>query len=351
MNKLKISIIVPVYNVDYYLEKSINSILGQSFRDFELILVNDGSTDSSLEICQKYQKKDNRIILIDKLNEGIEITRRVGMSYAKGDYITYLDCDDWFCEDALKKMYEAAITTDSEIVVGSFIRVMDSFGFIKKKGFNLIKEDLVIDNKLFMNDYYKNFFGINIFPVTVWAKLYKKSLLDSVDIAIGGCSTCDDLFSNIQVFPEAKKIHFINDSLVYYRFGGLTSKLNEAVIVDAILLYNIKKRMIVKYELFDLTKYIVIEAKNYLATYIRMLIEYKGDDKQFVFDKVKEITNKEEYLEISKLISGEGYLKNDFVNALIDNDVASMIQIQEVLYKKQRIKNKALKIISRILKF
>lgn len=92
---MKISIIVPIYNVEKYLERCILSIIKQTYQNIEIILVNDGSTDSSIEICKKYSKIDSRILLIDKENGGLSDARNVGLQVAKGDYVLFVDSDDY----------------------------------------------------------------------------------------------------------------------------------------------------------------------------------------------------------------------------------------------------------------
>lgn len=102
----KVSIIVPIYNAEKWLEKCINSIIKQSYHNIEILLVNDGSTDKSLEICQKFAKKDNRIIIIDKPNEGVSKSRNIGIEKATGEYIKFVDSDDWLEENTCEELVE-----------------------------------------------------------------------------------------------------------------------------------------------------------------------------------------------------------------------------------------------------
>ena len=104
----KLSIIIPVYNVEKYLPKCLESILGQSFKDFEIICVNDGSTDNSLQVLQTYKKQDGRIVIVDKKNEGSGIARNLGLSTARGNYVYFVDSDDWLENYALEKMIHKA---------------------------------------------------------------------------------------------------------------------------------------------------------------------------------------------------------------------------------------------------
>ena len=102
-----ISIIIPVYNIEKYIEKAIVSVVNQTCPDFELLLINDGSTDSSYEICKKWEEKDNRIKVISKENGGVSSARNLGMELAKGEYLFFLDGDDWIREDCFEKLLEA----------------------------------------------------------------------------------------------------------------------------------------------------------------------------------------------------------------------------------------------------
>ena len=121
----EISIIVPVYNVEKYLEKCIKSILNQTFTDFELILVNDGSTDKSGVICDNYKNIDDRIIVIHKKNEGLSSARNSGLDIAKGRYIGFVDSDDYINNDMYHKLYEALIKNNSDISICKFVKVYD----------------------------------------------------------------------------------------------------------------------------------------------------------------------------------------------------------------------------------
>lgn len=130
-----ISIIIPVYNTERYLAQCIRSCLDQSFKDFELILVNDASTDSSLDVCKTYASLDYRVSIINKpMNEGVDKARFSGLERAKGEYVTFIDSDDWLngC-DVLRVMYEKAEETGADYVEIGMQRVMDRYKLIKKQ--------------------------------------------------------------------------------------------------------------------------------------------------------------------------------------------------------------------------
>ena len=118
----KISVIVPVYNIEHYIEECIKSILNQTFKEFELLLVDDGSTDSSLNICRGYEKKDNRIKVIHKKNGGLSDARNVGIEKACGKYICFIDGDDFIANDTLENMYNLILKNNSQIAVCNMVR-------------------------------------------------------------------------------------------------------------------------------------------------------------------------------------------------------------------------------------
>ena len=130
MNK-RLSIIVPIYNVDKYLERCIQSILNQKYSNFELILINDGSTDNSINIFNKYVANNKNIILIDKLNEGVSIARNVGLEKASGEYVTFVDADDYVDES----IYEIAFNNieQDNLDIVEFGLYHESNGIINKE--------------------------------------------------------------------------------------------------------------------------------------------------------------------------------------------------------------------------
>ena len=117
MNKPKISVIVPVYNVEKYIKKCLDTIISQTFSDIEIICVNDGSTDSSRKILEEYKNKDSRIIIIDKKNGGLSSARNAGMKVAMGEYISFIDSDDWIEETMLEKLYNNMTTLNTDITI------------------------------------------------------------------------------------------------------------------------------------------------------------------------------------------------------------------------------------------
>lgn len=164
--KPKISVITPIYNASEHLKITIDSVLSQSFKDFELILVDDGSVDNSLEICKKYAESDSRIIVIHQENQGVAIARQSGLVKTTGDYIIHLDADDFFFSDALERLYRHAIDTDSDIIIGNYeVSYPDSCSEICSYSYKTLASDQLID-KIFLGKIHG----------ALWNKLIKKEM-------------------------------------------------------------------------------------------------------------------------------------------------------------------------------
>lgn len=151
----KLSIIVPIYNVELYLEKCIKSILNQTFRDFELILVNDGSKDNSLDICYKYKKLDNRVIVVNQLNGGVSKARNAGLDIANGEWIGFVDADDYIDDDFYETLISEAMKFGNAEIVCGGVRVIDAEGEEKEHlQYKNVPKDTIL---LSRNDAYIHF--------------------------------------------------------------------------------------------------------------------------------------------------------------------------------------------------
>ena len=171
--KKKLSIIVPVYNCEKYLEKCLNSLTNQTLSNIEIILVNDGSKDNSLEICKKHAKKDDRIIVLNQENSGQSKARNVGLAHAGGEFITFVDSDDWVDENYYEKLVNACEKYDADIACASIIRERKNF---KKFRINYTKEQVItkiqekIDTAKVPDMCY------------VWNKVYKREYLHNLGL-------------------------------------------------------------------------------------------------------------------------------------------------------------------------
>lgn len=178
--KPTISVIVPIYNVASLLPQCIESILNQTFSDFELILVNDGSPDESHQICIDYQKTDQRIVIVNKKNGGLLSARKAGLKEAIGEYIAFVDGDDWVDKDFLQAMYHLMIINEVDLVITGHIREFEgkceTISPYNKAGVYVGESlDKIVEKMIYSGTFCRH--GISTY---VWNKLFRKSLLDNV---------------------------------------------------------------------------------------------------------------------------------------------------------------------------
>lgn len=200
-----VSIIIPVYNVEKYLERCILSVINQSYKDIEIILVNDGSTDDSLKICQKYETLDKRIILIDQKNAGLSGARNSGLKYASGEYIVFIDSDDYVSVNYIKNLLLAAKEKNLDIVQCFYVLTNDKTDSYPNDTYN--SKDVKIISKIDALNKRK-------YKVTAWAKIYKKEILDHFQFREGIIHEDDD--SYYKLIDRANSIGVLDEVLYYY---------------------------------------------------------------------------------------------------------------------------------------
>lgn len=204
----KLSIIVPIYKVEKYIENCIKSILNQSFDDFELILVDDGSPDKCGEICDNYAKIDDRIKVIHQKNGGLSSARNSGLKVAIGSYIGFVDSDDWIESTMYEDMYKLAVKYNADIVQCDFINAIDES--IKVK--NNTECYSIIDNIECLNNLYNEKF---IKTVVSWNKIYKRELFEEINFPTGKIH--EDEFTTHKLIYKSNKIITLDKKLYYYR--------------------------------------------------------------------------------------------------------------------------------------
>ena len=222
----KVSIIVPIYNVEKYLSRCLDSLVGQTMDDIEIITVNDGSLDNSLSILRDYSKKDSRIIVINQENYGVSEARNAGIALARGEYIAFVDPDDWIEKDMYTTMYQKAIEYDCDIVMCSYVREFNSHSKIKEfdlpRELYLPKEELnsFILRRLIgpINDEIANPELLDAWG-PVWSKMYKRDLLINNAISftdLKEIGTNEDSLFNMEAIYYSESCCFINKPLYHY---------------------------------------------------------------------------------------------------------------------------------------
>lgn len=233
-----ISIVIPIYNAERFLPKCLDSILDQTYTNLEVICVNDSSPDNSLEVLNKYAEKDSRIRMVDKENEGVSAARNAGLSVASGEYVMFVDADDWIdpktCQTAVDAMTEYQV----DVVLWSYVSENHGNQSFKK----LFNGDMVFEEEICKQRLHRRFVGIVDDELAhpeladalcpVWGKLYKWEVIQKsgarfVDLSEIG--TYEDGLFNLEVFGEVKKAVYLDKCFYHYRrdnTGSATSKYN-----------------------------------------------------------------------------------------------------------------------------
>ena len=221
-----ISVIVPVYKVEKYIHKCVDSILAQTISDFELLLVDDGSPDNCGKICDEYAKKDSRVIVIHKENGGLSDARNVAINLAKGEYLTFIDSDDYVAENHLETMYSALIKTESDIALANITSFND-------EGYDESLYKPTTEIKTLIN---KDIFTTINRP-NACAKLYKKTIYSDIRFPVG--RLYEDVFIWHELLAKANRVVLTGTNTYYYllRTNSIMHqkyKLQSTDIIDAL---------------------------------------------------------------------------------------------------------------------
>ncbi len=217
-NRPKVSVIVPVYNCEKYINTCLESLINQTLKDIEIICINDGSTDNSLKILKEYAEKDCRIKILTKGNEGLSAARNDGLKISTGEYIGYVDSDDWIDTDFYEKLYTAATKHNSETACANIMR----FGNDKERyRLKYDKEELFTDNEkklktagIPLNNY-------------VWNKIYKRESLVKLNIPFIEGKAYEDISWSIRVIYGLKGLVTVPDTNYYYRRTSSSIRLSK----------------------------------------------------------------------------------------------------------------------------
>ncbi|MDL2246076.1 glycosyltransferase [Methanobrevibacter sp. OttesenSCG-928-K11] len=276
---MKVSVVVPVYNVEKYLNDCLDSLINQTLEDIEIICVNDGSTDNSLAILEKYQNKDNRIQIITRENGGLSAARNTGMEYTKGEYISFIDSDDWIELDTYEILYEFAKSKDLDILMFPFNFYNDDTGEIYQTQYNSLEViDSSFDEKIFnYKDVKKSLFKISH---SAYNKIYKSSFLSNIDAHFEEGLNYEDIPFFFLTFLNTDKVSIIRKSLYLYRIrdGSITTSGSEESYgifkILTIFLNLMKEKNLFEELKQDILMYLIVNIK---FVYIRLNEKFRND--------------------------------------------------------------------------
>lgn len=246
-----VTIIIPVYNMELYLKKCMDSIFAQTYKNLQIILVDDGSKDNSLALCDAYQQEDTRIEVIHKSNGGLGFARNSGMEKAKGDYIFFLDADDWISDDCMEKLMKVVETKPYDIVKGLHYLVKKnevvltsysySSGVVKRNG---TKEEIERYHKIKT----KSTFG------TAWGTFYKREFLEKYQLLFDENRVIflEDVLFNLKVFSHNPQFYVLCEPVYYYliREGSIMNSRRENVSTQLLNLNRVYSRYLTERETY-----------------------------------------------------------------------------------------------------
>lgn len=269
----QITVIVPVYKVESYIDRCVESILSQSFRDFDLVLVDDGSPDGCPQICDAYAEKDDRITVIHKRNGGLSDARNAGINWAMehsdSEWLAFVDSDDYIHPDYLKTLFETAEKEEADLVICDFVRVNEQGEIVEKKHtfIDLVTED---KNRLFQILY------SNWRVIPAWNKLYHKHIFDDLRFAFGKIH--EDDFAIHHVLWNCRKAAIIPAGLYYYlqRANSIMKTETPKSRLDSLEAMIERYEFGLSHQLLDLTKI----PTNDLHMYSSLKPSLKGAEKK-----------------------------------------------------------------------
>ena len=306
-----VSVIVAVYNQEPYVGKCLKSIINQTYRNLQIIVVNDGSTDDSLKIIERYKEKDNRIVVISKKNDGVAFARRDGLHIAEGKYVIFVDSDDYLTLSATEKLVELSEKYQVDSVIGDYYR---KTGPIVRKVNSIPKNftNIILSQKDLIDKYYISFFGVNILPVRVWGRIYRKDVIDRAmqsEVLHHKCWFEDEFF-NVMFHPYLSSLYLSEIPVCIYRYGGITCRFNPK-LTELFDFSDIRIKLLDKYRYERGYIPLFIEYKNILYGELLQRIQYLHQDKKDLLKYIStEISNR--YL-VKRM---RDYLKNDIPEGL-----------------------------------
>lgn len=312
---MTVSVVIPVFNVEKYIEKCVNSIASQSYQYIEIILVDDGSTDQSGKICEKLKNKDSRIKVIHKKNGGQSEARNFGIEYATGEWITFVDSDDFVAPDYVQYLLDLNKKYGTDISIASFTYMANGKKIDHSTGEEVKMEVQEALRRMLLDD------GFDMGP---WAKMYRTKFFKKIHFPVG--KLFEDSFTTYQIFAEAKSISFGSKSIYYYvnrSNSTVNGKFNEKkfdliemnkkmeLFIDKnypVIAPEAHRRVVWAY-FSTLNQVIMSHDKNIINKYSKYLVECILGEKKFILgQRFVPRRDKVGYLAL-KVFGLTGYLK------------------------------------------
>lgn len=303
-----ISIIIPVYNVETYVEQCLNSVLEQNFQNYEVILVNDGSTDGSLPICEKIAQKDARIKIFSIDNGGVSRARNYGIGCASGRWIMFLDSDDYLLEDALQLLVDHITDSVQEICANYITNKME----VLAEGKQIVDARDVIDA---MNDPINNQSLPSCYQLqsstlsAVWGKLFLSEIIKREKILFDEkLKLSEDMFFHVCYLKAIQKVLLINNPVVYYRENteSASRKFKDTYVDDRIYLFELMERSEIHAPIYVVSTMMLLNCQVEDATV--------GEKRRYFEEKIKSFWKRNKGILVE--VKGKQYSLGKFQNII-----------------------------------
>lgn len=298
---MKVSIIVAVYNIEKYVERCIKSIIAQTYADIEILLIDDGSTDSSGIICDCYAKRDYRVKVIHKENGGLSDARNTGLVNATGDYLCFVDGDDWIHKDIIRSLINIAKKNDADIVSCNY-KIVDKY--VKDIDYDDIKSIDYSDRKLHF--YVNNLFSADQLEQPVWNKIYRKSLFDNIKFPTN--QIYEDMYTNFLLLEKCRR--FIKCNVIGYYYNQEGSSITRSGFSEKNLdLIKVCNQLLERVKLYNDIDLIVLcyalRAKSEVSLLIRLVGDVQGQNVKIRKCLIESLKKDKKYLKGNKKLKKE----------------------------------------------
>lgn len=352
LNYPMVSLIIPMYNAEKFIKKCLDSVINQTYQNYEIIIVNDGSTDHSKEIVEEIKKENNNIILVNQKNQGSTIARKTGLENMslESAFFCFCDADDFIAQGYINEMVEAAIKNNADIIQSGYVKCIGRYKYNDYIP-ECLQQKQIYNKDEIMNKLYLSFFGITNFPGYLNTKLYKRKFKDIIiNLPTVVSFMADDLSVNIRLLPLCDVIVTIPDKLYFYQAGGGTSKYMPNFMNDYFHYHQLQLSMISQYLLSD--KYLYysqIEIINVLKTWLMMELMYKKVNYNSFSDEVNKWLDILEIKNAVENISENRDWNSPFFEYLTRDNLNELYKYLKKESKKIKLKRKIKLLLEKVL--
>lgn len=320
----KISVIVPVYNVEKYLKECIESIIKQTYKNIEILLIDDGSTDNSGSICDEYAKKDNRIKVVHQVNGGLSNARNTGLEESTGEYIMFCDSDDFFTPIACEVLLNEIEDKKADYVIANYQNCSEDSTLWSNPVFS---KEKFKNFKLSIKDYKNSFFIMNS---GVWNKIFRKSFIDKLNLKFIEKLPAEDAMFTTYCFIKSKKVYYIDDIVYIYR-----QREGDSISTSASFNYfdGINKAYKIIYENFKENNELGFYRYFYAKSMTYMLYKFIDSTRLTKEEKIDILTNMRWFYKLSNELKVPACQESLslIITKIINGDYDSVIDICRVI--------------------